>query len=327
YYDHKRHAARKTQKTVEAAEKAFKSAEKKTKQTLKEVQTVTTIQKARKVYWFEKFLWFISSENYLVIAGRDQQQNEMIVKRHLRPGDIYVHADLHGATSCVIKNPTGNPVPPRTLTEAGTMALCYSAAWDARVVTSAWWVYHHQVSKTAPTGEYLTTGSFMIRGKKNFLPPSYLMMGFSFLFKADDSCVWRHKGERKVKVQDEDMETVTSSTSELAEEETAPLEGDDVSSSDEDERGEAKEKTEKEEDSVEGPPPEVGADGAGDALASEGSSSEENASSEEEEAQGPAEKAQEEEEISFPDTTIDLSHLQSQRSQLKLAPKEETASL
>ncbi|XP_060117382.1 ribosome quality control complex subunit NEMF [Heteronotia binoei] len=250
YYDHKRHAAKKTQKTVEAAEKAFKSAEKKTKQTLKEVQTVTTIQKARKVYWFEKFLWFISSENYLVIAGRDQQQNEMIVKRYLTPGDIYVHADLHGATSCVIKNPTGEPIPPRTLTEAGTMALCYSAAWDARVITSAWWVYHHQVSKTAPTGEYLTTGSFMIRGKKNFLPPSYLMMGFSFLFKVEDSCVWRHKGERKVKVQDEDMETVTSSTSELAEEETAPLEGDEDSggsSSEEGERGESKEKLEEEE--------------------------------------------------------------------------------
>ncbi|KAG8126705.1 putative Colon cancer antigen 1 protein [Naja naja] len=243
---------------------AFKSAEKKTKQTLKEVQTVTTIQKARKVYCcptflqkaeltadkslvflkydsalillFEKFLWFISSENYLVIAGRDQQQNEMIVKRYLRPGDR---------------------IPPRTLTEAGTMALCYSAAWDARVITSAWWVYHNQVmksgklpylrvSKTAPTGEYLTTGSFMIRGKKNFLPPSYLMMGFSFLFKAiiqmlralpaskenmtffirlqvDESCVWRHRGERKIKVQDEDMETVTSATSELAAEETEPL--------------------------------------------------------------------------------------------------------
>ncbi|XP_013929304.1 PREDICTED: nuclear export mediator factor NEMF-like [Thamnophis sirtalis] len=148
YYDHKRHAARKTQKTVEAAEKAFKSAEKKTKQTLKEVQTVTTIQKARKVYWFEKFLWFVSSENYLVIAGRDQQQNEMIVKRYLNPGDIYVHADLHGATSCVIKNPSGDRIPPRTLTEAGTMALCYSAAWDARVITSAWWVYHNQVMKS-----------------------------------------------------------------------------------------------------------------------------------------------------------------------------------
>lgn len=96
-------------------------------------------------------------------------------------GDIYVHADLHGATSCVIKNPSGKPllfhslfdlqfvnmlnfpthfcvspplhlapsgipVPPRTLTETGTMSVCYSAAWDAKIVTSAWWVHHHQVS-------------------------------------------------------------------------------------------------------------------------------------------------------------------------------------
>ena len=60
---------------------------------------------------------------------------------------------------------TGEPVPPKTLNEAGTMAICHSAAWDAKVVTSAWWVNHDQVSKTAPSGEYLTTGSFMIRGQ------------------------------------------------------------------------------------------------------------------------------------------------------------------
>ena len=35
---------------------------------------------------FEKFYWFISSENYLVVGGRDQQQNELLVKRYLRPG-------------------------------------------------------------------------------------------------------------------------------------------------------------------------------------------------------------------------------------------------
>ena len=58
----------------------------------------------------------------------------------------------------------GEPVPPKTLNEAGTMAICNSAAWDAKVVTSAWYVYHDQVSKTAPSGEYLTTGSFMVRG-------------------------------------------------------------------------------------------------------------------------------------------------------------------
>uniref|UniRef100_A0A8C1QKG9 Ribosome quality control complex subunit NEMF n=1 Tax=Cyprinus carpio TaxID=7962 RepID=A0A8C1QKG9_CYPCA len=203
YYDSKRSAAKKEQKTVEAAQKAFKSAEKKTKQTLKEVQTVTSIQKARKVYWFEKFLWFVSSENYLTIAGRDQQQNEMIVKRYLRAGDVYVHADLHGATSCVIKNPSGEEAPGR---------------WPCATASDAHVLDFTQVSKTAPTGEYLTTGSFMIRGKKNFLPPSYLIMGFGFLFKVDDQSVFRHRGERKTKTLEEEEEDVTSSTADLLEE-------------------------------------------------------------------------------------------------------------
>ncbi|NWS65905.1 NEMF factor, partial [Crotophaga sulcirostris] len=332
YYDHKRHAAKKTQKTVEAAEKAFKSAEKKTKQTLREVQTVTTIQKARKVYWqvqFEKFLWFISSENYLVIAGRDQQQNELIVKRYLKPGDIYVHADLHGATSCVIKNPSGEPIPPRTLTEAGTMALCYSAAWDARVVTSAWWVSHNQVSKTAPTGEYLTTGSFMIRGKKNFLPPSYLMMGFSFLFKVDESCVWRHREERKIKVQDEIVETVSSSASDPVSDEVELLEGGDSSS--EEEKAESQEAPEDVEAVSESNHDEGIADleqgRVNTPPAPEGDSEEDGGESEDEVEHPESMSEVKEEEVNYPDTTIDLSHLQSQRSLQKIVPKEEEANL
>lgn len=212
YYDQKRHAAKKQQKTIDAQVKAFKSAEKKTKQTLKEVQAITHINKARKVFWFEKFHWFISSENYLVIGGRDPQQNELIVKRYLRPGDIYVHADIQGASSIVIKNPSGQPVPPKTLNEAGVMAMSYSVAWDAKVVTSAWWVHHDQVSKTAPTGEYLTTGAFMIRGKKNYLPPSHLIMGFSFLFRLEEGSIFRHKEDRKVRTLDDDTISTVSST-------------------------------------------------------------------------------------------------------------------
>uniref|UniRef100_A0A3Q1I8A3 Ribosome quality control complex subunit NEMF n=1 Tax=Anabas testudineus TaxID=64144 RepID=A0A3Q1I8A3_ANATE len=310
YYDHKRSAEKKEQKTIEAADKAMKSAEKKTQQTLKEVQTVTTIQKARKVYWFEKFLWFISSENYLVIAGRDQQQNEMIVKRYLRAGDIYVHADLHGATSCVIKNPSGDPIPPRTLTEAGTMAVCYSAAWDAKIITSAWWVHHHQVSKTAPTGEYLTTGSFMIRGKKNFLPPSYLIMGFGFLFKVDDQSVFRHKGERKVKTVEEDMEEVTSRTAELLEE-GEELMGDDSSNEEQgDEDGEKMEMPRKikKENSASGELDTVPEEPAADTgeVSSETSNLEGEDGREEDGG-----KRDESEDFSFPDTTISLTHLQS----------------
>lgn len=310
YYDFKRFAEKKEHKTIEAADKAMKSAEKKTQKTLKEVQTVTTIQKARKVYWFEKFLWFISSENYLVIAGRDQQQNEMIVKRYLRAGDIYVHADLHGATSCVIKNPSGDPIPPRTLTEAGTMSVCYSAAWDAKIITSAWWVHHHQVSKTAPTGEYLTTGSFMIRGKKNFLPPSYLIMGFGFLFKVDEQSVFRHRGERKMKTLEEDMEDVSSRTAELLEE-GEELIGDDSSNEDQGEEraggdGETEKKIKKVVDGNDGASGELAAVPEEDNLEADGGVGSEDDSGNEDE--------KESEEFSFPDTTISLSHLQPSRS-------------
>ena len=108
----------------------------------------TTVNKQRKVYWFEKFLWFISSENYLVLGGRDAQQNELLVKRYLNQGDVYVHADLRGASSVIVKNEPGklaHHIPPRTLTEAATLAVCNSAAWDAKVVAGAWWVKHDQV--------------------------------------------------------------------------------------------------------------------------------------------------------------------------------------
>ncbi|KAF4516743.1 hypothetical protein B566_EDAN008433 [Ephemera danica] len=228
YYDMRRNAAKKQQKTVESQKKALKSAERKTKQALKEVQTTTSIQKARKVFWFEKFFWFISSENYLVVGGRDQQQNEVVVRRYLKSGDIYVHADLQGASSVIIKNPGGGLVPPKTLSEAGVMATCYSVAWEAKVVAGAWWVHSNQVSKTAPTGEYLTTGSFMVRGKRNYLPPCQLAMGFGFLFRLEESSVARHAGERRVRTQEEEeSDAVSVSTVPQEEEQEIELEGED----------------------------------------------------------------------------------------------------
>lgn len=209
YYDQKRSAAQKEQRTIESSTKALKNAEKRTQEHLKEVRTISNIFKARKVFWFEKFFWFISSENFLVIGGRDQQQNELIVKRYLRSNDIYVHADIQGASSIVIRNPNvsnadgaADTPPPKTLLEAGAMAISYSVAWDAKVTTSAYWVRANQVSKTAPSGEYLGTGSFMIRGKKNFLPPCHLILGLSVMFKLEDDSVFRHANDRCVRTID-----------------------------------------------------------------------------------------------------------------------------
>lgn len=79
------------------------------------------------------------------------------------------------------------------------MTMCRSGAWSAKIVASAWWVHASQVSKTAPSGEYLTTGSFMIYGRKNFLPPQSLEMGFGIMFRVDDGSVFRHTADRKDK--------------------------------------------------------------------------------------------------------------------------------
>lgn len=91
-------------------------------------------------------------------------------------------------------------------------------AWDAKVVCSTYWVYSHQVSKTAPTGEYLSVGSFMIRGKKNFLPPSHLILGLGFLFKLEDSSIERHRNDRTIKSGlDDDNSSVVETNNEQLE--------------------------------------------------------------------------------------------------------------
>uniref|UniRef100_A0A1I7V9U2 Nuclear export mediator factor NEMF n=1 Tax=Loa loa TaxID=7209 RepID=A0A1I7V9U2_LOALO len=195
----KKAAQQKEQKTICASSKALKSTKVKIKETLNVVHSKAEVMKKRRVMWFEKFFWFVSSENYLVIGGRDAQQNELLVKRYLRPGDIYMHADTRGASSIIIRNKLGGgDMPPRTLNEAATMAVSYSSAWEAKVTSAAWWVHQHQVSRTAPTGEYLTPGSFMIRGKKNYLPTCQLQMGFGVMFQLDEESLERHAEERKV---------------------------------------------------------------------------------------------------------------------------------
>ena len=226
YYRTKKKSAAKEAKTAAATGGALKAAGKKGDKAMVQVDRDVGqgVQHTRKAMWFEKFDWFISSEDILVLAGRDAQQNELLVKRYLKRGDAYVHADLHGAASCIVKNPSkaGAPIPATTLSQAGAMTTCRSAAWASNTVTSAWWVEASQVSKTAPTGEYLSTGSFMIRGKKNFLPPNPLVMGLAFLFVLEEGSIARHLGERRKTAGDGENDGIdTQSTSEASAEERA----------------------------------------------------------------------------------------------------------
>ena len=54
----------------------------------------TEISRRRQKRWFEKFDWFVSSEDYLVLGGKSGEQNEPLVKKYLRKGDIFVRVAL-----------------------------------------------------------------------------------------------------------------------------------------------------------------------------------------------------------------------------------------
>ena len=100
----------------------------------------------------------------------------------MKDGDLYVHADLHGAASVIVKHPAPGepPVTDATLREAGQWAVVYSKAWRAGLASaSAFWVTHEQVSKAATSGEFVARGAWAIHGTKHVLRdlPTELALG------------------------------------------------------------------------------------------------------------------------------------------------------
>lgn len=129
--------------------------------------------------WYHSFRWFISSDGFLVIAGRDAQSNERIVKRYMENNDIFLHSEIHGGAVVLIKNPEKKEIPENTLKEAAIFAACYSKAWQKGLSSiDVFWTTPNNVSVTPPSGQYLPLGSFIIK-KKNYLKniPLHLAIG------------------------------------------------------------------------------------------------------------------------------------------------------
>jgi predicted ribosome quality control (RQC) complex YloA/Tae2 family protein len=201
YFDERRQAATKEQKTLESSTKALRSQEAKIAQDLKKglQQEKAILRPVRKLNFFEKFHWFLSSDGYLVLGGKDAQQNEMLYKKYMKKGDAFLHADIQGAATVVVRNDPRTPdapIPPSTLSQAASLVIACSSAWDSKAGMSAWWVSATQVSKAAPDGDFLPPGSFSVQGKKNFLPPSQLLLGFGIIFRISEDSKSRHLKHR-----------------------------------------------------------------------------------------------------------------------------------
>ncbi len=163
YYDRSKKLSSKIKGALEAIEATKKL-------TGKEDVPKKTRQKfpVHKQKWYEQFRWFVSSDGFLVIGGRDAQSNEDIVKKYLEKRDIFFHAHVSGSPAVVVKT-EGKEVPETTLTEAAQFTVSYSVIWKSGQASGdAYWVLPEQVSKTPESGEYVAKGAFVIRGQRNY---------------------------------------------------------------------------------------------------------------------------------------------------------------
>ncbi len=164
-------SGKKAKEKLEGVKKSFVLTEKKMKKF--EIEKKQEKKEKEKIFWFEKHRWFMSSNNVIVIGGKDARSNEKIVKRYLKEKDRYAHADVHGAPSVVVKGDDET-----TLKEACAFSLIFSKAWNAKIGSGdAYWVRPEQVSKMPGTGEFVPRGGFIIRGKKNFFRKIKIKVG------------------------------------------------------------------------------------------------------------------------------------------------------
>jgi len=167
---------------------------------------IAKVKRAKRL-WFENHRWTMLPTGHLMVGGRDAKGNDSIVKKHLSLGDRYLHADMHGAPSCSLRNSQGfvkDPQPPAHIGEdlpafrladkieaeldeevtelAATMALSWSRAWNGGGAHgTVFWVKPGQVSKSAETGEFVGKGAFVIRGQRTWYKDIDLRLGLGLV--------------------------------------------------------------------------------------------------------------------------------------------------
>ncbi|MBU2617559.1 MAG: NFACT family protein [Euryarchaeota archaeon] len=164
--------AKRTRKKLEGAQRALEQTKKEIERArAREIKPEHAPQRRirQRKQWYDRFRHFISSDGFLVIGGRDASMNEEIVKKHMEASDMFFHTQARGAPAVIIKAER-KKVPGSTLVEATQFAISYSSIWRAgHYEGDCYWVHPEQVSKSTRAGEYLPKGSFVIKGKRNYL--------------------------------------------------------------------------------------------------------------------------------------------------------------
>ena len=131
-----------------------------------------------KKMWYHRFRWFVTSDGIVVLGGRDASQNEELVKKYMGGQDLFVHADVHGASVVIVKGKT------ERMDEVAQFAASYSGAYrSGHFSADVYSVLPSQVSKTPESGEFISRGSFIVRGERTWYRNVPLAVGIGLMLE------------------------------------------------------------------------------------------------------------------------------------------------
>ena len=177
-------AVRETRLEAEKLEEKLRTAE---EEAPEEKEAAPKKPKRRRRRWFEKFKWFVSSEGFLVVAGRSAAQNEELMKKRTEDDEWIFHADIPGAAFVVIKKEKDRAEPgDETMKEAAEFAAANSKAWAKGMGNvDIFAVKRSQASK--PGG--LPKGSFVISGERLWFRDQELKLSVGVRVLDDEAVV------------------------------------------------------------------------------------------------------------------------------------------
>jgi predicted ribosome quality control (RQC) complex YloA/Tae2 family protein len=165
------------------------SEKKKIKSKLKKAENVS-IKKNKKKFqtkektslntssWYQKYHWWYTKNGFLVVGGKNADDNEKLVKTYLKKTDYYFHTDEAGSGSFILI--TENKIPQDVdFDETAEGVLAFSTQWNSSYTSGeVYYVLGNQVTKTPNTGEYIVKGSFIVRGKRNYIKVTGCTLGY-----------------------------------------------------------------------------------------------------------------------------------------------------
>ncbi len=145
------------------------------------------IHHVRNKEWYERYRWFITSDDLLAIGGRDASSNSAIIRKHLADQDLVFHAEIHGSPFFILKNARSLDNLDRSILEVGQATVSFSRAWkDGLFGGDAYWVMPAQIKRGAPTGQFVPKGSFVIEGKRNYIKGIEIQLAIGIIERKDD---------------------------------------------------------------------------------------------------------------------------------------------